>query len=513
MAYITKTQLKEILDKRPVGTTPRQMIETLQKRGHTIEGLGEPALGTKEKPLPLPTWKETPILPSEEKPGLLKSLWQTTFGTKGLGGIAEMPGRVLSVPGLAKQQTGLAETRMGMSDITTKLIETWKKTPEGTQKEKLKTLINENFRSMGETSRMEEYLKQKTLTPREATATTMRAGTTAASFGMPAATSAKGAAAISGALGASYGAATAIEEGKDWKDTARNAFISGAVSAVVGGALYKAGEALKGLPEKLVKRAARIKKELTTGQKRGMEVVLDKDRWFEVGKLYSDIEQGIAAVNDQIDNTIREGVGKVDDIAMNEIYEKSIGSTTAPKNFIKGVQTRVPLIKRDRVSEIMTKETINNTDGNWLRKLIDKEVLPKRFFETGQGAATVKSIGQFNRALRNTIKTNTNTWKEFATESGYIEAKKILDKIFQYEEQHWNLGLRNVAKAAGISVLIPGKQADVPAIAAQHIITAPAMQTRIARGLSRVGEIKIPEAVSAAGRTAYTNLLSRLTGR
>lgn len=458
-----------------------------------------------------------------EKTGFFKDLFETTIGKKGLAGIAQMPGKVATAPGLIKEQTGLAESRTGLANMTTELIKKWKETPEGSRKTKLEEIIKDNWRQMGVSQTMEKSLEKETLTPEKAIATTLRAGSFVGGLAMGAPTSALKAAGIGATLGAPMGAANALEEGKDWKEVAKNAFTTGLISAGTGAAFYGAGQLAKKTftaiaeksPTAIIKNAARIRKELTTAQKKGIDVVKDKGKWFQLGKLQGDVKNGIKSLNSQIDDILKAGVGQVDDVSMRDIYKTSIGKIESPNYFIESIQSRVPIIERAKVGRLMKKETLNNVEANWLRKLIDFEILPKKYFESGQGAATIKSIGSFNSALRNTVKNNTGTGKLFAEEQGYIEAQKILNKIFQYDTGHWEIGFTDVLTG----MVSPGGLAtDIPIVATRKAITSPKVKTIAARGIQRLGQvagrIKIPSATSQVGRgigrSVYQKLLEEM---
>ena len=50
MAYLTKDQVKQIIQKAPAGTSPAGIVAALRAKGHQLEGYDQPAIESSNQP-------------------------------------------------------------------------------------------------------------------------------------------------------------------------------------------------------------------------------------------------------------------------------------------------------------------------------------------------------------------------------------------------------------------------------------------------------------------------------
>jgi hypothetical protein len=141
---------------------------------------------------------------SQEKPSLLKrassfikkdvfgggvtidtnlagDIFRSTLGSRGLAGVAQLPGKVIGQAGTIKEQTELSESLGGLSDLTNKLIKNLDKVTDDDAKNKMLAIINSNLETLGAGKEQQDITQKNILSPKDTISTSANAALTALS--------------------------------------------------------------------------------------------------------------------------------------------------------------------------------------------------------------------------------------------------------------------------------------------------------------------------------------------
>ncbi len=198
MADISKQQLRDIILKAPQGTTPQGILDALQSQGHTVEGLAQR--------------QSTPAPQQQEKPGVVsrtasylgkelltggaqrtgeegfalgfgKDIAETTFGSRGLAGVAQLPGLVAGQLPALQSRRATAENAGQLANATTELIKRRREETNPIRKQRLTEMINSNLAQLQESNQAGQELDRFVRTPGQALGTTGNAALTLATLG------------------------------------------------------------------------------------------------------------------------------------------------------------------------------------------------------------------------------------------------------------------------------------------------------------------------------------------
>jgi uncharacterized lipoprotein YehR (DUF1307 family) len=115
----------------------------------------------------------------KEDTNLLGDIFRGTVGSRGLSGVAQLPGKVIGQSGLSKDQVALSQSLGGLSEQTTKLIKSLRTITDPQRKQQLQNLVQSNLQTLKQGGQDVSALEKEVLTPRETIATTLGAGLTA----------------------------------------------------------------------------------------------------------------------------------------------------------------------------------------------------------------------------------------------------------------------------------------------------------------------------------------------
>jgi hypothetical protein len=108
-----------------------------------------------------------------------KDIFQSTLGSKGLAGVAQMPGKVIGQFGLLPENQKFEESRGGLAEETTKLIELSKTITDPERKAKIDAMIQDNHQTLESMSGQSQFNRSQELTPGKTVGTGINAGLTA----------------------------------------------------------------------------------------------------------------------------------------------------------------------------------------------------------------------------------------------------------------------------------------------------------------------------------------------
>lgn len=225
--------LNEIMKQNPAKT---QVFQEAQKRGADASQIlnevikqntgsfgsflkGEIAGGAKESEKP-----------TGEVARFATDVIQETIGSKGLLGVAQMPGKVIEAGVKTIDQKMLGETSNNLSNLTAQLVMKRNALPEGEKRTKLDKIIKDNFSQLDQIKDIFMEQEKEIITPRQAISTAGRAAATAVGGGGKTIAQQVVRSAIAGA---GYGVSGGIEE----EATPSELLARGAIGGIVGGAI------------------------------------------------------------------------------------------------------------------------------------------------------------------------------------------------------------------------------------------------------------------------------------
>ncbi len=117
-----------------------------------------------------------------QKTGLLGQIFQSTLGSKGVMGAAQLPGLIFGQPTALKAQTDVSNSSQGLADATTKLIQQRRQETDPQKISQLTDMINGNFSQLQDNNSQVNNLQGFVRTPGQAVGTAINAATTLAPF-------------------------------------------------------------------------------------------------------------------------------------------------------------------------------------------------------------------------------------------------------------------------------------------------------------------------------------------
>lgn len=227
--------------------------------------------------------------PNQQTEGFTRNLFQSTIGSKGLAGAAQLPGRTIVSAMTAGADRGAAQSNEQLAKITTDLIRKVNTMPDSdSRKAQLLQTIKENQGVLQRGKAESENLNQAQITPQQAMGTTLNAASTLATGARP--VTAFGRILLGGTIGGLAGTGSALNENKSASEVAARGLVGGATGLAVSGALEGLGSALKFLSQSKnmqQRTGATYSKELQPPVK---EVAQDIQRgWQTFGEQVADV--------------------------------------------------------------------------------------------------------------------------------------------------------------------------------------------------------------------------------
>ena len=265
-------------------------------------------------------------LPEDGLDSVGAGLFQATLGSKGLAGIAQLPGRVLGEKGRIKDETALSEAISSEANNTANLQKLLQKETDPVRKAKLQKIVSENTAQREQIMGVQKGLSEMSATPEKALGTTANAALTAISFAKPSlfGTSLKGSSAYVSALSGGYQVADNLLRGEAPNKGVPSAMFIG---ALMPGAFRMSGKVLstpmnlltQKLPSKMINTLIRPpEKAFRFSRNPGLTVA----REGIVGNNLDDLSRGISS-------RISEHMGKLETAVKNN-YDIVDGSDILP---------------------------------------------------------------------------------------------------------------------------------------------------------------------------------------
>lgn len=172
--------------------------------------------------------------------GFAAGLLQETVGSKGLLGVAQMPGKVIKSAILIQDKQRLSTTISTLANLTAQQVIQMRGLPEGERKDRLNQIVKDNFEDLKKLNQIAVEQEQGIMETREALATTGRAiATVVGGGGKTLAQQSLRA----GLAGAGYGVASGVEEEATPAELLKRGAIGFATAALIPGAM-KVGNAI-----------------------------------------------------------------------------------------------------------------------------------------------------------------------------------------------------------------------------------------------------------------------------
>jgi len=413
MAYLSRDQVKQIIQNAPAGTSPEGLVAELRNKGHQLEGYQLDS-GQEEEPNFLQKiggFIGREIKGEEQDTNLLGKIVRGTVGQRGLLGVAQMPGKVVGTALAKKPLKSLEKSMAGLDNLTQQLIKRAREEQDPEKRARLMNVVQSNMRSAGMSQEEVSALGESVTTGREALGTAAQAGLTAATFGgMGAGASSLAAkAGISGVTGAGFTAAgqLAQDEALNVKEILIGAGMGAAIPVVSAGAKKLISSAVNKLPKRFIQSALRqSKKEILKGKDLTKWMVENK-RWGSSDKLLNESQKNINSLGIKLKKFI-------DPVRKNKLPMKGVLESTAKSldDFYAGIGTSaddvamsVRSILPEAGKRLLDKKgslTIGELDS--LRQVLGKVIGDRGFLatQTTFNKAAAKSLyGQLSETIKN----------------------------------------------------------------------------------------------------------------
>ena len=375
---------------------------TAQDIAEASEQLGIPP-APKLPDLAMPDWVSKlggflkgEITGAPQEGGILGDIFQKTVGSKGLLGVAQMPGRVIGQKGLYETQASVSGAKQRLADITSRLIEASRQTKDTTKKDKYSKLIQENMAQLQEMGTTQDELQSMVLTPKQAVATAGRAALTVAPFGA-------GGRAIKGAetaigipqaggglLGAlsrigvrglesgitsgTFGGLTAYEQEKDAKDIAKTAGAYGLTGAIFGSLIQTGAEGIGAVGNILKTGGRRIQFSKIRPTGRDMADGFAKENIEKYG-LYGNVSEVLEKTESQLDDLSDDLTqilkGSKEKVNLEDIFEETATKIVNQRGQNLGQNRAIERVFEDVKGEILNTygKTLNIPAANGLKRV------------------------------------------------------------------------------------------------------------------------------------------------
>jgi len=461
-------------------------------------------LGTKQQ--------EKEVKPQE---GILSKIGKGAYeisGAKAFIDWTQLPSKVLETKIEIETSKGLSESRKKLADLTTKLVKQWRTEKNPTRKEKLQRIITDNFKQMGMVFEEEKEAESRMTTPKQALGTTIKAGATVAAYGAGVPTTTKAFMGQAGVIGAGLGAGEALEQGKDIKEVAKQAFLTGATSAITAGVLKvgseKVTKILKGAPTKLYNSALKATKKLIKQKKTGVDVLIKEGHFGTLGTITGKIESGIQNIESIIGQKLSGATGT---IRSSDVMDEAVNRLRSKYGSLYTQEQVENMILKSPIADLIEKETLTLVEANALRRQLDRMLRESFFLREGESALSREVSGAITNILRRMIQKASGTTDEFATYAGYVRAQKLIDNAVAHTDKYFGIGLKDLVLIGAV----PGTGfADVGAVAIKKGLESATAKTGLAVGIDRLNQLisKMPtDKAGKISKIAILNLIKRLT--
>jgi hypothetical protein len=302
------------------------------------------------------------------------------------------------------------------------------------------------------------------------------------------------------AIGGGFGLASSLEEHAGAKDTIKNIL----TSAAVGGAIPLAGKAISKLkqavtevlPKALIKAYIPSTKDLTQhvldNTKLGFTKTMLNDAKTNVKDLVGKLSDVLEPVEDKVPtNNLFTSVAKS--------YGQTGGGGTLSGQEVKKIISKVV----PEVKGLLSKDEISLKQLNTIGVRVNAE-LGDRFFTAKNSAFSKEVAGAFNQFSRDLIKSKVPEAVSIYDEMGKnIDVRNALQKS---TKKFGRVNLRDLISVmagvgAGITHGIEGALVGgIGGVATERALSSPAVGVGVAKGLSNIGKVAVPEAVKRLGR-------------
>lgn len=478
------------------------------------------------------------IGPQDNSGGLLKNIYQSTLGSKGLAGIAQLPGKAVSAiseygPGGQRQQ----ESQYGLSENISKqaadLALRATKETDPAKKAKLKEqarVLTEEAQNLINSSK--EIGNFTDTTGKQALGTSVNAATTAASFGALApakiavgqggaafAKSASVALAKNATVGAGYSAGESLQGDDSWKNIAKESFIGGLTSGVAVTGLSTAGGLAKNAAtnsaQALMDKALKISKLVIEKGKSPSKQLLDNGTWGTLGSMYKQVGQGIERAKAKIAPKLANTPGGLSEAEVrNGVFtalKKEVGDLYSDKQ-INQMVNQVPLNAfKKNGGKFLPWVDVNN-----IRSQLDRE-LGDRFWMSNANPTLAKRASEAaTNFMRNAVKKSTGTAAEFAEEAKLITARKALHSALALAQKNYGIGFTDIlfglaGFSQGDSI---GERATNAAllVGSEKIVRSSLLKSAGAQVLKKSVKVGSKVANSAVGKGFRTAIIKGISG-
>lgn len=287
------------------------------------------------------------------------------------------------------------------------------------------------------------------------------------------------------ALGAGFSAAGEYE--KTGKVTAGGV----ATGAVFGALIPLAGAGVKGLvntvTQKLPKRLVMSAFGKEIQQKGLTEWTIKNKKLGSLDKLFKQSSDEISKLGDDVQKILSKETGKkvsVKSIVNSVVKDKNLaGAALGPDEVTRVINKLAPQGKG-----LLNKGTLNLTEANQLRSLIDK-TLGDRGFVSSQLPFNKDILRSFTNSLRSQVKNSAPSTKSLFSEmSKEIRFRNILEKKIPTEGAKQILSIGDFV-IGGIGGAVGGVPGTIAGVAGRRVVGSPTSKVGAAAALEGLGKI------------------------
>ena len=265
----------------------------------------------------------------QQSTGILSSIFQNTLGSKGLLGVAQLPGKVLGAPGAIQSATESQQAAGSTYDQGLAYMKQAQQTTDPTKKGLLvnaaKQLLQSGQLLQGQGNEMTQKFDT---TPEQALGTGLNAATTAAGFGTGGlATTIPRAIGVGGILGATSGAGQAMSNNASAKDVAIQAGVGGVLGAATAGLTSGLGALLQksgsGILNTVIKPS---RADIADGF--DMQTIKDYNLGGSLSTMYDKTEQKLGDLSQQLNQKLQ---GSGAEVNLNDVVDNTVKSLSSNK--------------------------------------------------------------------------------------------------------------------------------------------------------------------------------------
>ena len=353
--------------------------------------------------------------------GFLGGMFQNTLGSNGLMGAFGNLSKAIGAGVAAKAAGGAADiikqSNVQMAHTTDMLISHAMSLPkEDPMRDSLLNQANQNIqemaRSNAESRRMVTDAEGRTTTAEEIMGRAANAATTIASFAISPISLAQKMIASTG-IGAAFGAAGAMTEGKSVKDVAKAAGIGAVAGAATQGAMSGTSGIMsfmtKEMPKWLLtKRLGFTPSQIQKGaHDKAINYILESKKVGSTQGLINRAESAISSLDSQVDEVLSSQSFSKGNVVSNEQIAESTAQRLREAGWTMNAEQILNAVKKHLgggEGSIYLKREANNVVGaNALRKGIDNATKPSQFL-SGQNPLEVTAAMEFANTMRAAVK-------------------------------------------------------------------------------------------------------------